>query len=386
MSLHDFIFSNDRRHRLARHICFWVGWYLFSGFVQISFNVNDAQAPKSFDHLIRYQVSRTSVRFLPVFLFCYFITYFLVPRFVKTGKFRQVIALFFLSIPSLYAISFGCLFLNANVLHLNPYNLNWSNYIFFFNSFYTNINFTGTVPMCCLMLGIKYYKNWYVKQLRSEQLSRENIQAELQALKAQVHPHFLFNTLNNIYSFVLTGDHRAANLVDKLSGMVDYMRKEGEHALVALEKEIKLIKDYVGLEKVRYGDRLELDVEITGEYQNKLIAPLLMIPFVENCFKHGASIMRGNQWINLKIDITNNQLDFTLRNSKPQNALVQKNKKSIGIINFKKRLQLLYPGKYSLDINSTEDIYEVHLVLTLQEETVSDIVQKPPLFKIPAYV
>jgi sensor histidine kinase YesM len=386
MNLHDFIFSNDRRHQLARHIAFWVGWFLFSGFVQISFNVNDSHAPKSLDHLIRYQLARTTVRLLPVSLFCYFTTYFLVPRFVRTGKFKQVIAPFFLSILSLYAISFGCLLLNVKILHLNPYILNWSSYVFFFNSFYSNINFTGAVPTCCLMLAIKYYKNWYVKQRRSEQLSRENIQAELQMLKAQVHPHFLFNTLNNIYSFVLTGDHRAAGLVDKLSGMVDYMRTEGEYSLVALEKEIKLIRDYVGLEKIRYGDRLELTVEINGEYKNKLVAPLLMIPFVENCFKHGASVMRGNQWINLKISISGCQLDFSLSNSKPKNAVAQRNKKSIGLINVKKRLQLLYPEKHSLEIRSTEDIYEVHLVLTLQEEAISDMVQKPPLLKKPAYV
>src|SRR4030095_216607 len=117
----------------------------------------------------------------------------------------------------------------------------------------------------------------------------------------------------------------------------------------------------------------ELNVEITGEYQNKLVAPLLMIPFVENCFKHGASVMRGNQWINLKININDSHLDFSLRNSKPKNALVQRNKKSIGLINVKKRLQLLYPEKHSLEINSTEDTYEVHLVLTIQAEALSEI-------------
>ena len=143
-------------------------------------------------------------------------------------------------------------------------------------------------------------------------------------LKAQVHPHFLFNTLNNIYSFVLTGDHRAATSVDKLAGMIDYMRTDGENALVPLDKEIGLIKDYIGLEKVRYGNRLELKMEITGETQNMAIAPLLMIPFVENCFKHGVSVMRGNQWIHLIINIKDNQFHFRLSNSKPSNSPSQK--------------------------------------------------------------
>ena len=385
MTMHDFIFTNDRRHRLSRHFCFWVGWFLFSGFVQISFNANDSNAPGNLTDIILFQLSRSGSRLFAISLFCYFITYFLVPRFTRRGKLKQFIVLLFLSALSLYVISYGCLFLFVNILQTNRFTRNWPTYVFLFNSFYSNINFTGAVPTCCLMLAIRYYKNWYVKQRIFQQLSRENMQAELQMLRAQIHPHFLFNTLNNIYSFVLTGDQRGAGLVDKLSGMIDYMRTEGEHTLVGLEKEIKLIKDYVGLEKVRYGDRLELSIEINGEHQNKLIAPLLMIPFVENCFKHGVSVMRGNQWISLTINVAGDRLDFDLRNSKPPNAPEQKNKKNIGLLNVKKRLQLLYPGDHVLEINSTEDIYKVHLVLPLQGEAVSEKVQTP-LLKKPAYV
>ena len=286
---------------------------------------------------------------------------------------------------ALYIITYGWFFLFVNILQANRFTHNWLTYVLLFNSFYSNINFTGAVPTCCLMLAIRYYKNWHIKQRIFQELSRENMQAELQVLKAQIHPHFLFNTLNNIYSFVLTGDQRAAGLVDKLAGMIDYMRTEGEHTLVSLEKEIKLVKDYVGLEKVRYGDRLELSVEINGEYQNRLIAPLLMIPFVENCFKHGVSVMRGNQWIHLAINVTGDRLDLDLSNSKPPNAPEQKNKKNIGLVNVKKRLQLLYPGDHILEINSSEDVYDVHLVLPLQGEGVSEKVQKT-LLKKPAYV
>jgi LytS/YehU family sensor histidine kinase len=236
-----------------------------------------------------------------------------------------------------------------------------------FYSFYSNINFTGSIPACCLMLIIKYYKDWYKKQAEGEMLIRENMQAELQLLKAQIHPHFLFNTLNNIYSFTLTGSPQAAGLVDKLSGMIDYITIEGEKSFVPVEKEIQLINDYIGLEKVRYGDRLDMQVEINGEYKNKMIAPLLMIPFVENCFKHGASVMRGQQWISLSIHIKENQLDFNLSNSKPPQAISTNNKKGIGLANVQKRLQLLYPGKHFLKIESASDIYIVQLQVRLQQ-------------------
>src|SRR5262249_42454949 len=154
----------------------------------------------------------------------------------------------------LYLITFGSFFLFVGILNLHPVPKLNSFFFFFFASYYSNINFTGAFSTCCIMLAIKYYKNLSVKQRRSHQLSQENIQAELQLLKAQVHPHFLFNTLNNIYSFVLNKDNRAPGLVEKLAGMIDYMRTEGENSLVLLEKEIKLIRDYVGLETVRYGE------------------------------------------------------------------------------------------------------------------------------------
>lgn len=386
MRLHDFIFSDNRRLRISRHLCFWLGWFLFSGIAQISFNTaNDKDPLVNIGDLISFQFLRSLGRFSSILIFCYFIVYFLAPRFVQKRKFIQFGFLFFLSVIFLYVLTYGSLYFYLEVTRINPYIRHWPAWAYLFNSFYSNINFTGAVPTCCLMLAIKYYKDWYVKQRRSQQLGRENIQAELQLLKAQVHPHFLFNTLNNIYSFVLSADSRAAELVDKLAGMINYMRTEGENSLVSLDKEIRLIKDYVGLEKVRYGNRLDLRVDISGDDQNKLIAPLLMIPFVENCFKHGASIMRGNQWIHLAINIKGNELDFILRNSKPHIPPVQKNKKSIGLMNVKKRLQLLYPGKYFLEINSKEEVYEVHLRLTIQEEIISEQMQHPTLLKHPAY-
>ena len=234
-----------------------------------------------------------------------------------------------------------------------------------FYSFYSNINFTGPVPACCLMLTIKYYKDWYRKQTESEMLMSENKQAELQLLKAQIHPHFLFNTLNNIYSLTLTGSPDAAGLVDKLSGMIDYITTEGEKSFVPVEKEIQLINDYIGLEKVRYGDRLVMRVEMNGDCRHKMIAPLLLIPFVENSFKHGASSMRGQQWINISINIAHNQLEFNLSNSKPRQVIQLNSKKGIGMANVQKRLQLLYPGKHYLKTELADDTYKVHLSVSL---------------------
>jgi LytS/YehU family sensor histidine kinase len=169
------------------------------------------------------------------------------------------------------------------------------------------------------------------------------------------------------------------------------MIKDCESIMVPLEKEIQLIKDYIGLEKVRYGNRLDIQMRVNGECKNKMIAPLLMIPFVENCFKHGASMMRGKQWMHLIININETDIDFNLSNSKPSKPNTIRNKIGIGLLNVQKRLELLYPGKHQLDIISTDNIFSVNLKLVLQKEITNSKIEvrskekSLPLRKIPVH-
>ncbi|MEP7230528.1 MAG: histidine kinase [Ginsengibacter sp.] len=371
MNLHKLIFEKGR-YRLLRHLIFWIAWILFSSTVQLT---NFKPGPIDFGDLILFQLTRTLTRLLSIIFFCYVTIYYLVPKFILKRKYKQFIIFFFLFVFILYWFNY---FILTPTFHVPGTTFGRfgtepiSPFIRKFFSFYSNINFTGAIPACCVMLAIKYYKDWYKKQKESEVLIHENTQAELQLLKAQVHPHFLFNTLNNIYSFALTESPYAAELVDKLSGMIDYMTTEGEKPLVALEKEIQLIKDYIGLEKVRYGNRLNMQVAISGDYNNKVIAPLLMIPFVENCFKHGASKMRGEQWIKLSINIHETYIDFSISNSRSKEAITTTNKKGIGLANVQKRLELLYPLNHVLKIESTDETYQVYLKVAIHEnETIS---------------
>ena len=235
------------------------------------------------------------------------------------------------------------------------------------------IRLFGNPPLiCCLFLSLKTLKSWHLEQLKTEMLEKENASAEIQLLKAQVHPHFLFNTLNNIYSYSLNRSPQTGELVRKLSEMLGYMIHECDEKLVPLEKELNLIQDYMGLEKVRYGKRLNMQVEIHGDFENKFIAPLLMIPFVENSFKHGTSQMLQHPWIKLEITTVKDQLFFKLSNSKPSLFHANKQNKGIGLINVKKRLQLLYPGKHQLDVTETEDMFTVNMQILLEENVVAE--------------
>ena len=359
--MHNMIFSDSRSWRRKRHFLFWLVVFLYH-LLRIGIMMPALNNMSSFYSLLKFTFLHAMIT-NP--FFTYVIVYYLMPKFFNHKRYF----LFAFGIVMVFAVIQSYTFLQ-NLLALNQpvrEGIGLSKGLLLSNFKPGFIRMFGNPPLiCCLFLSIKILKNWHLEQLKTETLAKENASAEIQLLKAQVHPHFLFNTLNNIYSFSLSQSPQAGVLVKKLSGLLDYMVNECDQQLVPLEKELKLIQDYIGLEKVRYGSRLKLDVEIEGDYKDKLIAPLLMIPFVENCFKHGASVMRGQQWIKLSINIKDDQLMFNLSNSKPMQAIDTNLKKGIGLANVQKRLQLLYPGKHSLKKESTGDTYIVQLQVSLQ--------------------
>ena len=244
-----------------------------------------------------------------VMFITYTVTYYLVPKFFVKKKYIVFGLSILLLFVAMFWYDFFYIILSKKFTHAIG-TTKQQPYLFLRGSI---IRLFGNAPLICgFFISFKTLKNWHQKQLENETLTKEKTNAELQLLKAQIHPHFLFNTLNNIYSFTLTKSPLAPELVQKLSDMLNYMITDCNNILVPIEKEIQLLKDYIGLEKVRYGDRLDIQMHINGDYNNKMIAPLLMIPFVENCFKHGASMMRGKQWMHLIININEDNLDFEL--------------------------------------------------------------------------
>jgi hypothetical protein len=293
-------------------------------------------------------------------VYCYIVVYYIYPSFFNREKYLKFFSLVF----SLTIITYAIFYLVISDLwHLSDQPLNKRIMLFweFLHYFIT----AGPPVVCCLFLVIKMLKNYYFQIEKKAMLAKETIDAEFQLLKSQVHPHFLFNTLNNIYSSILNKSSNAKELVTKLSDTLKYMIHDCEAPLVPLEKELKMIENYTGLEKVRYGKRLNMEVEIKGDYQNKLIAPLLLIPFVENCFKHGSSKMLQHPWIQLNISIRENVLDMNLSNSKPLQVASQNHGNGIGLKNVQKRLQILYPGQHELIIKSTDETFSIHMQIPL---------------------
>jgi len=294
-------------------------------------------------------------------IFTYLLIYFLLPRFLIKEKYLSFLTGIVLILTVFIIYKYNAV-LKATWLQQFGYVMNDKKFLF--SCAWENVLF-NLPTVGGIALGIKLMKYWWLRQRESLQLTNAKANAELQLLKAQVHPHFLFNTLNNIYSFILTSSHKAPQLIKKLSGLLHYIIHECGQPQVLVEKELNMIRDYVSLETIRYGDQFDITVDIRGNCSGKLIAPLLLLPFVENSFKHGTSKMLSKPWVNLNIIIEDRKMFFMLNNSRPVEYCNSHQNGGIGLANVQKRLQLLYPKKHELKITSEPEHFTVLLQIDL---------------------
>jgi len=198
------------------------------------------------------------------------------------------------------------------------------------------------------------------EQERMAVLEREKVSTELKFLKAQINPHFLFNTLNNLYSYVVTNSPKAPDMVLQLSGMLDYILYKSQNKVVALREEIETIDHFVELEKIRYGDRLSVKLEVEGD-QSILISPLILLSLVENAFKHGASGDINHPIINIYIRGNQGIVHCEISNTKSEHngELNDSYKEGIGLTNIKRQLNLIYPDNHSIEIQDGDEDFNI---------------------------
>nr|WP_245405052.1 histidine kinase [Chryseobacterium sp. SSA4.19] len=192
------------------------------------------------------------------------------------------------------------------------------------------------------------------------QLQKEKSDLELKALKAQLNPHFLFNTLNNIYSLSITGSGAVSQSISRLSDILDYILYHGQKEIVTISEEMKIVKDYIALEMLRYDERLQLEMEEKVEFPG-LIPPLLYLSFVENAFKHGAGKASGNVTIKISIETYENYAVFKVENQffeNPHDA-----EPGIGLENIRRQLDLYYQNHYSLEIKQSDNWFAIKLMI-----------------------
>jgi two-component system, LytTR family, sensor kinase len=216
-------------------------------------------------------------------------------------------------------------------------------------------------PVLAVSVLIKLMLDANTREKKLREIEKEKFTAEMGLLKAQINPHFFFNTLNSLYSLSLAQSDKSAAVVLRLSDLMRYMLYEASAHTVLLKDEITYLENYIGIEQMRYVERLDLSFQYSGDIGGKWISPLLLLPFVENAFKHGIEDSSG--WITIDLKVVGETLYMKVENSF---VMPSKPKKpGLGLVNAKKRLELAYPGKHELQIRQNDDIYSVALTLQL---------------------
>lgn len=354
--LADFDVAYFKMPRPVQHVLFWL---TVSFIITMMYSV-----PTNF------MVSlRNNLIFMPIQIAYYYaIAGWLIPKYLFPGKYLKfgylALGVFVLSVVVTRIV--GILFVTPytiRMMHVTEgdyFEASRRPFLVKLFDLQNMINaLKGTNLVIGFVLAIKLFKMWY-------QRKQATLQAELNALKAQVHPHFLFNTLNNLYALTLNQSAKSPQLILNLSNILRYMLYECNTGEVLLNQEITMLQQFISLEKLRYEDRLDINFNIYGDTDGKLIAPLLMLPLVENAFKHGAGEQMGDAWININLYVMRDELKLKISNSKVAGANNRAGKTgNIGLQNLRKRLELIYPTTHGLKIMDDHDTFLAVLDLRL---------------------
>ena len=329
-------FRRLNRRTLLFHIVFWVVYWIANSYLWQTFD-------KTYNKTTFYGLTRLPIKIIAVYFNLY-----LLNRFFFQKKYFLFFVLF-----SLNLITAGL----AQTCLSSPGIFNYETITQY------------SLPVCSVVLlssVLVIIHRFFAKVNESKQLEIEKIKSELSFLKTQFQPHFLFNTLNNIYSLTFNNSQLAGKSILQLSGLLRYVLYESGGDEVDLQKEIDHLKDYIELEKIRFAARLELSFNISGEVIERKIAPLLLMPLLENAFKHASNKINEKVWITIDLIVKENTLYFTVENSVflDGKTQVQDAYSGIGLGNVRRRLSLMYKN-YSLDNESHENYYHTFLMVPL---------------------
>jgi len=285
-----------------------------------------------------------------------FVTYYLMPKFLYRKKNWQ----FFGSVVLLIAL---LIFLEEAVLEqlLYPNTKRASGFPGIF------LSLLGVLPVMTILSSGKFAWDALQKHKEIDILQSSMQESELQFLRSQVNPHFLFNNLNNLYSYALEGSSKTPEIILELSGVLRYMLYECKERYVPLEKELEQLGNFIRLYKLQIEERGQVDFETKNIKKGYRIAPLILIVFIENAFKHSQSGQSSDIEISIGLQMNGDTLRFTCVNNFESNQGMDSIAKGIGLENVKKRLQLLYPKKHELKIEEKGNRFEVNLSLELQK-------------------
>jgi two-component system LytT family sensor kinase len=340
--------------RIPLHLIFWFGvLFFFSSFFSVG--------SKNENFIFWFSTILSIITIASSYVF----VYYLIPDLLIARKHKKFI---------LYTFYAG-VFIVCAVLMTVVFG-----FVFFYNLEFKQMpaltKNSGVILVCVFLIialasAFKILKDTYKSLDEKKRLENKFLQTQLQLkeqelkfLKMQIHPHFLFNTLNTLYGFALKKSEKAPEMILKLSNLLDYILYQVDKPLVLLQDEIKHIEDYVSLEEFRFQESLQITINKDLIDEKLEIAPMLLLPFVENAFKHGAQI-DGVVAVNINLKVDENTLNFTIENSAKNN---ENSKKGIGLENIKKRLEMLHPKNHFLEILQEEKKFRVNLKIPIKNE------------------
>ena len=292
---------------------------------------------------------------MPVTIFTtYFLNYYLVPNYLMKERYGYFITYF------IYTL-IGSLFLEMMIsaltfivmAELNIHDMSPASIDLFFL-------LTSLLMVVFLAVAIKMVLHWRKSKEDYQTLMREKVEAELKFLKLQLNPHFLFNTLNNLYYLTTEKSDKAPGAILALSQLLDFVIHQTKKEFIALKDELKLVENYIELESLRYEDRLKIDLSVEGIIDDKKIGPMIILTLVENAFKHGVMKSSGKSWIKINVNAKANNIVIFISNSFLE---LPSTKNGIGLENLKSQLQLLYKEQFNLAITKTDAVFTVNLSL-----------------------
>lgn len=284
----------------------------------------------------------------------YFFNYFLVPRYLMKERYGFFLLYFFYTlIVSVFLEGVIMIITFILIAEFQIKNMSPASIDFFFL-------FSSLLMVVFLGISIKMLLHWRESKEDYQKLMREKVESELNFLKVQLNPHFLFNTLNNLYYLSTEKSDKTPQAILQLSEMLDYVMSSSKVGDVPLVEELKQVDNYIGLELLRYEDRVRIERTITGHVDGCRIGPMLLITLIENAFKHGVMKVSGKSWIKFAVDAQVRQLTISISNSRGKTS-----GNGIGLDNLRSQLDLLYGREYSMRIDTIKpDEFSVNLNIT----------------------
>ena len=346
--------------RVYLHVGFWLA-YMAQDVTLIYLWDKGSLSKLSISHQLIVAICNSLSSLIPKALFSYYVLYYNLPKLLNSKPDRKkYIALLMLALVAtiFFYRAIGVYFVNPVIykraLDFGPYFSGM-----WFLNMLMDIGFASGAAIM-----IKQFRLQLADKEKEKNLIRDKLETELKFLRNQTNPHFLFNTLNNIYALARKKSDETADVVMKLSKLLRFMLYESKNEQIKISDEIKILDDYIELERIRYNERLTVSFLREVDNENEQIAPLLLIPFVENAFKHGASESRFESFIHLDMKLQNGILEFYIENTKEQNGK-KLNNENIGLTNVRRQLELLYK-EHEVSVERDSTVFKVFLKINLR--------------------